>query len=47
MANHYDYEVNRNVSVSKELWELTDELMKKNRGGFIPPDLFEIISNYP
>ena len=47
IANHYDYEVNRNVSVSKELWELTDEWMKKNWRGFIPPDLFEMITNYP
>jgi hypothetical protein len=47
MANYYDYEVNRNISVSKELWELTDKWMRENWRGFMPPDMFEIISNYP
>lgn len=46
-TNHYDYEVNRSSNISEELRELTEKWMMSNWSRFVPPDLFEIISNYP
>ena len=47
MVNHYDYEVNRSSMVSDVLREMTSKWMMKNWRGFVPPDLFENIDNYP
>lgn len=47
MKNHYNYEVSRSVAVSNELKSLVEKWMMKNWKGFLPPDLFDIINNYP
>lgn len=47
MANHYDYEVSRFVSVSSELKRLVSKWMTHKWLNFTAPDFWDTIKNYP